>query len=130
MAHFAEINRDNAVTRVVVISDSDCLDEDGNESEAKGIEFCRLVFGGGTWKQTSYNGKIRVHFAGAGSKYDEDGDYFYMPKSPDNPSFVWDDSTKSYTYPIAEPTTDRHLYRWDEDSVSWVLKDNPPTNKP
>ena len=32
MAHFAEINRDNAVTRVVVISDSDCLDEDGNES--------------------------------------------------------------------------------------------------
>lgn len=127
MAHFAELDSNNVVLRVVVIDDNACLDEDGNESEAVGIAYCRLIFAGGTWIQASYNKSFRVNFPGPGSKYDADGDYFYSEKSPENASFVWDDATKSYVCPIPEPTTDRHLYRWDEESVSWVLKDNPPT---
>ena len=127
MAHFAELDENNVVLRVVVIGNNDCLDANGNESEAIGVAFCQQIFGGGTWKQTSYNGNIRVHFAGVGAIYDESGDYFYIQKPTETPSFVWDDSTKSWTFPIAEPTTNRHLYRWDEPSVSWVLKTNPPT---
>ena len=126
MAHFAELDDDNNVLRVVVVSDLDCLDENNEESEAVGIAHCQALFGGGTWIQTSYNGNRRVHFAGRGCKYDPTGDYFYAPKPADHPSFVWDDTTKSWTYPVAEPTTDRHLYRWDEATTSWVLKTNPP----
>ena len=53
MAHFAEINEDNIVLRVIVISNNECKDDAGNESEAVGAEFCRNLLGG-TWKQTSY----------------------------------------------------------------------------
>ena len=127
MAHFAELDENNVVIRVVVINDSDCLNDNGQESEAVGVAFCQELFGGGTWKQTSYNKNIRGNFAGVGMIYNETGDYFYVSKPSDFPSFVWDDSTKGWTFPVAEPTTDRNLYRWDEATVSWVLKTNPPS---
>ena len=43
MAHFAEIdsNLDNVVLRVLVIGNDDILDENGEESEALGIAFCK-----------------------------------------------------------------------------------------
>jgi hypothetical protein len=63
MAHFAELGASNNVLRVVVIANGDCLDGDGNESEAVGIAFCENLFGGGTWKQTSYNNNFRKQYA-------------------------------------------------------------------
>ena len=47
MAHFAEIdsNLDNVVLRVLVIGNEDILDENGEESEALGIAFCKSLFG-------------------------------------------------------------------------------------
>ena len=36
MAHFAEINNNNEVLRVVVIANVDILDQEGNESEKIG----------------------------------------------------------------------------------------------
>ena len=71
MAHFAEIDSNSIVLRVVVIGDADCLDSDNNESESVGIAFCRSLFGASTnWVQTSYNNRIRYRFAGTGMKYD------------------------------------------------------------
>ena len=56
MAHFAELDADNIVQRVVVIADEECLDSENNESEAVGIARCQEIFGADTiWKQTSYN---------------------------------------------------------------------------
>ena len=40
MAHFAEIDKEGNVLRVVVIGDDDCLDENGDESENVGKAFC------------------------------------------------------------------------------------------
>ncbi len=51
MAHFAEINADNIVQRVIVVDNNDCKDAEGNESEAVGAAFCHNLLGG-TWKQT------------------------------------------------------------------------------
>ena len=62
MAHFAEIdsNLDNVVLRVIVIGNEDILDENGEESEALGIAFCKNLFGEETeWVQTSYNNTFR-----------------------------------------------------------------------
>ena len=42
MAHFAELDKDNKVLRVIVVNNEDIL-VDGIESEAKGIEFCKGV---------------------------------------------------------------------------------------
>lgn len=73
MAHFAEIDSNNVVLRVLVVAD---------EHEHRGQEFlandCAL---GGTWIQTSYNANIRGKFAGIGDIYDEVNNEFYTPVS-------------------------------------------------
>jgi hypothetical protein len=73
MAHFAEIDSNNVVLRVLVVTD---------EQEHRGQEFLAVDCGlGGTWIQTSYNGNIRNKFAGVGDIYDETNDEFYAPVS-------------------------------------------------
>ncbi len=82
MAHFAELNENNIVTQVIVVDNKDILDETGNESETKGIEFCKNLFGGYKWIQTSYNSSFRGVYAGVGYRYDETNDVFFNPDSP------------------------------------------------
>lgn len=79
MAHFAELNKDNYVLRVIVIDDKDTLDNNGIEKEEVGIAFCKSLFGENTrWIQTSYNHKIRGKFAGEGDIYDPNNDVFIL----------------------------------------------------
>lgn len=73
MAHFAEIDSNNVVLRVLVID---------NSQEHRGQEFLANDCGlGGQWIQTSYNANIRGKYAGAGDIYDEVNDEFYTPVS-------------------------------------------------
>ena len=53
MAHFARIDENNVVQQVIVVSNKDTADADGNENEAIGVAFCQRLLGG-NWKQTSY----------------------------------------------------------------------------
>jgi len=72
MAHFAEINNEGIVLRVLVIE---------NNQEHRGQDFLAIDLGlNGTWIQTSYNNKIRKNFAGIGYRYDIDLDAFISPK--------------------------------------------------
>lgn len=83
MAHFAKLNENNLVTEVLVINNTDCLDENGQESEAVGIAFCQSLYGHPTnWVQTSYNGNIRGKYAGVGDTYDPATDTF-VASEPD-----------------------------------------------
>ena len=77
MAHFAKIE-DGVVREVIVINNEVITDEKGNEQESIGAKFCADTFGG-TWVQTSYNGKFRGRFAGSGMTYDPDKDEFTIP---------------------------------------------------
>ncbi len=71
MAHFAEIDENNIVIRVLVVD---------NSEEHRGQEFLAEELGlGGTWIQTSYNGNIRYNFAGIGFTYDPIDDAFIAP---------------------------------------------------
>lgn len=77
MAHFAQLDENNIVTRVIVVGNPDCVDDDGNESEAVGIAFCQsLTSPDTTWVQTSYNGNFRGKYAGIGDIYDPIQDEF------------------------------------------------------
>lgn len=78
MAHFAELNDENEVLRVIVVNNEDCLNDEGQECEATGIAFCQNLLGG-RWIQTSYNGNFRGRFAGIGMVYDEIADEFVEP---------------------------------------------------
>jgi hypothetical protein len=77
MAHFAKLDENNKVIEVIVVSNDDILDENGEENEEIGIEFCKMIQGSNTnWKQTSYNGNFRGRYAGIGMYYDEINDEF------------------------------------------------------
>ena len=79
MAHFAELDENNVVKQVIVVHNNELLDENGNESEQKGVDFCVAHYGG-TWIQTSYNGNFRDKYAGAGDTYDLVNDVFVAPE--------------------------------------------------
>ena len=83
MAHFAELDSNNIVLRVLVVDNSMLKDEQGNEQEQLGIEFLKSLFGVDTiWKQTSYNGNFRKNYAGISFTYDLTRDAFIAPKPP------------------------------------------------
>ena len=69
MSHWAEIDENNIVIRVLV-GDNNATDE--------GEAFMHSL--GGSWVKTSYNGKIRKNFAGIGSTYDAGRDAFIAPE--------------------------------------------------
>jgi len=78
MAHFAELDSNNVVLRVIVVNNQELSDSNNNESESKGIDFCKSLFGG-NWVQTSYNANFRGVFAGIGYTYDSKQDIFIAP---------------------------------------------------
>ena len=122
MAHFAQIEN-NRVTQVIVVDNSDILDEQGVESEVVGTQFCTDLLGG-TWLQTSYNGTMRKNYAGIGHTYDATRDAFIAPQS--YPSWVLDEDTCRWKAPVAYPTlpegsTER--WQWDEDTLQWIRVD-------
>ena len=121
MAHFAELDTDNTVLRVIVVNNNELLDENGIEQEAKGIAFCESLFGG-KWVQTSYNATMRKNYAGKGFMYDADKDAFIPPK-PFN-SWLLNENTCRWEAPVPIPE-DGKQYVWDEPTTSWVeISDN------
>jgi hypothetical protein len=118
MAHFAEIDSEGTVLRVLVVAD---------DQEARGQEFLADDLGlGGTWKKTSYNTAGGVHanggtpyrknYAGIGFKYDAVKDAFIPPKP--FASWILDVETCLWNAPTPMPTDDK-LYVWDEPTTSW-----------
>jgi hypothetical protein len=75
MSHWAEINSDNKVIRVLVGDNNDINGDEGYQWLLDNL--------GGTWIKTSYNGKIRFNYAGIGYTYDEVRDGFIPPKCHD-----------------------------------------------
>lgn len=108
MAHFAEIDENNIVTRVLVVPDA---------QEHRGQEFLANDLGlGGFWIQTSYNGNIRKNYAGPGFQFDPVRDAFISPKPFE--SWVLNEETCKWEAPIVYPT-DGLMYLWDETTTDW-----------
>ena len=135
MAHFAELDSNNIVKRVIVVSDRDNTDENGAENESSGITFCQTLFGQNTnWKQTSYHGNFRKSFAGKGMIYNESLDMFIIQKPFDSWTL---DSSGDWNPPFAVPELTEEeensgkYYIWDEQAyqgdtstpktLGWVL---------
>ena len=104
MSHFAEIDNNNIVQRVIV------AEQDFINSGAVGDSF--------RWVQTSYNNNFRKNYAGKGYTYDKTRDAFIAPQP--FPSWLLDEDTCRWDAPIPEPD-DGKMYNWDEDNTSWVI---------
>lgn len=139
MAHFAEVIEDNIVVNILKVPD---------EQEHRGSEFlsvdCNL---GGNWIQTSYNTRAGVHYGNdgqpdgkpeirknyaiIGGHYDPEGDAFYPPQPPLNPSYILNKENYTWEPPVQYPelpegcTIETHAYIWNEELVNWVLFEFP-----
>jgi hypothetical protein len=107
MSHFAEIDENNIVLRVLV---------GDNNAPNEGYDWFVENLGG-TWVQTSYNATIRKNFAGPGFYYDEELDAFIPPKPFD--SWLLDEETCRWEAPIPYPA-DGKPYGWNEETLSWI----------
>ena len=116
MAHFAELDENNVVLRVIVIDNKDTSNAAGVEKEYIGAAFCERLFGG-TWKQTSYNGNFRKHYAGIGYTYREDIDAFVPPQP--YPSWTLDNDA-NWQAPVSMPN-DGQIYSWNESTQTWDI---------
>lgn len=117
MAHFAEIDENNVVLRVIVIDNKDTADANGVEKEHIGAAFCERLFGG-AWKQTSYNARFRKRYAGIGHVYREDIDAF-VDQQP-YPSWTLD-ANADWQPPVPMPT-DGKMYFWNELNQLWEIE--------
>lgn len=106
MAHFAEIDENNVVTRVLVVDNS--LEDRGADFLANDLNL------GGNWIQTSYNGNFRKQFAGINFTYDSVNDVFIAPQP--FPSWSLDDNF-DWQPPIVKPVGN---YVWNEEIGNWV----------
>lgn len=106
MAHFAELDENNIVTRVLV-TDNDAPNE-GYDWLVENL--------GGTWVKTSYNATIRKNYAGIGFTFDEELDAFVPPKPFD--SWLLVEETAQWEAPVAYPKGDV-IYTWNEELVDW-----------
>ena len=134
MAHFAQLDENNVVTQVIVVSNDDCTDSNGTETESIGVAFCQKLLGADTnWKQTSYNDNMRVRYAAIGYSYNASLDAFVPPQPYD--SWTLDSGTADWVSPLgaAPALTDDQIaansyYTWDEsayqadNTTGWVLE--------
>lgn len=104
MAHFAELDENNIVQRVLVTD---------NDYPGEGYEWLMETFGG-RWVQTSYNATIRKNFASIGFVYDETLDAFIAPKPFE--SWILNEDTCIWEPPVAQP---EGVFVWDEETISW-----------
>ena len=87
-----------------------------------GETWCENFFKTSPWKQTSYSGKFRKQYAGAGFTYDAAKDKFISPQ----PYASWTlDGNDDWESPVPYPTdvADK-VIRWDEENSQWVASDN------
>lgn len=109
MAHWAEIDQNNIVVRVLVGDNNDPAGDEGYSWLINNL--------GGTWIKTSYNSTIRKNFAGIGFTYDEQRDAFIPPKPFE--SWLLNEETCLWESPIPIPQDDFYYY-WDESILNWV----------
>lgn len=120
MAHFAQLDENNFVIRVIVVHDNDCGGGIFPESCSIGSDKLTGSFGG-RWKQTSYNNNFRKQYAGIGYQYNEEIDKFISsqpyPSWSLNENFDW-------VAPVEHPDPSNmgynNMYYWNEETQTWV----------
>ena len=118
MAHFAELDNNNVVLRVVVVG-NDCVPSD---EHIDGETWCVNFFKTPNWKQTSYNHNFRKQYAGIGFTYDAAKNKFISPQ----PYTSWAlDANDDWQAPVTYPTdTTDKIITWDEAGQKWTATDH------
>jgi hypothetical protein len=139
MAHFAELESKvdptghtadtHLVVKRVIVVDNKHVESDEHVS---GENWCSTFFGGGNWKQTSYNHNFRKKYAGVGDVYDSAKNKFLSPQ----PFASWSlDENDDWQSPVAHPRNaaaehdQNYTISWDDHNQRWSgVKSSDQTN--
>ena len=126
MGHFAELNEDNVVLRVVKGCNEDIANNGGEQSEEAAEHFktiCPLSNNGVKWVQTSYNKNFIKNFAGPGMTYDENKNKFIGVQPYPSWSLDSNDDWKApYDFPsnmLVNGVETVFNIIWEESLVQW-----------
>ena len=130
MAHFAELDINNIVIRVLRACDQDIATHGGELSEEAANYFKTYTpfsENGVKWVQTSYNNNFRKQYAGIGYTFDSVKNKFIAPQ----PFASWSlDANDDWQAPVAHPTVTtygdnvKYFITWDESNLRWLGKDD------
>jgi len=130
MAHYAELDINNKVIRVLTACNQDIATHGGELSEEAANYFGTYTpfsENGVKWVQTSYNSNFRKQYAGIGHTFDSTKNKFIAPQ----PFASWSlDSNDDWQAPVAYPTVItygdnvRYIIYWDESNLRWIGKDD------
>lgn len=119
MSHFAELDENNIVKRVIV-ADREFIDSGKVGSPQNWIE---TSYGTVRGKHLKGGVPFRKNYAGIGYKYDAQKDAFIPPKR--FASWIFDEEAGDWIPPKPEPPKSNDKYWvWDENIVDWVDKLN------
>jgi len=120
MAHFAQLDENNIVTAVLVVSNDDLQNLPFPESEPLGVTFLQNLLPATMWKQTSYNHNFRFRYAGIGHTFHpECGEHGGFTAPAEYDYFVFDEATCSWIPPVPYPV-DGFDYYWNDVTRSWT----------
>ena len=121
MSHFAEIDNNNIVQRVIV-AEQDYIDSGVVGNPDNRVQTSYNTRGGVHYAPNSNEPDggvaLRKNYAGIGDTYDESKDAFIAPKP--HPSWILNEDTCLWETPIPYPD-DGKRYKWNEDDQSWDL---------
>ena len=130
MAHYAELDINNKVIRVLTACNQDIATHGGELSEEAANYFGTYTpfsENGVKWVQTSYNNNFRKQYAGIGYTFDSTKNKFIAPQ----PFASWSlDSNDDWQAPVAYPTVTtygdnvKYFISWDESNLRWIGKDD------
>jgi len=130
MAHYAELDINNKVIRVLTACNQDIATHGGELSEEAANYFGTYTpfsENGVKWVQTSYNNNFRKQYAGIGYTFDSTKNKFIAPQ----PFASWSlDSNDDWQAPVTYPTVTtygdnvKYFITWDESNLRWIGKDD------
>lgn len=125
MAHFAELDSNNFVLRVLCLENSVMENDQGQRVEQLGIDFLQSLYGANTiWSQTSYNTRAGIYYVPGTNEVSPDQSLAFR-KNYAGIEWSYDPTRDAFINPKPiVPPEDEQYVTFDEFACLWLY--NPP----
>jgi len=127
MAHFAELDSNNIVLRVLVLDNSVMENDQGQRVEQLGVEFLQGLYGTDTiWAQTSYNTRAGIYYIAGTNEVDPDQSFAFR-KNYAGTDWIYDLTLDAFINPKPiVPPEDEQYVTFDEFACLWIYAPPQP----
>jgi hypothetical protein len=127
MAHFAELDSNNIVLRVLNLANFVMENEQGERVEQLGIDFLQNLYGTNTiWAQTSYNTRAGIYYVPGTNEVSPDQSKAFR-KNYAGIDYTYDPTRNAFINPkpVVPPEDEQYVY-FDEFACLWIYAPPQP----